>query len=181
MGKLYFYSDQVNETIDNQRLDKILLIGMDTKNIKIGYIPSTEDKEKIYFNTKLQYYRNYGIQNILFFDLYSEFRSSEIDELLKCDIIHLSAGDPIEFRNAIQKRNMKNILCDYFNRGGIIVGVSGGAVQLGKSTKLFQMFIGDTEEELETLNLVNFDFLPHYNRWNDEYKKKFIIMLKTIQ
>ena len=172
MGKLYFYSDQVNETIGNQRLDKILLEGMDTKNIKIGYIPSTEDKENIYFNIKLQYYRNYGIQNILFFDLYSELRSSEIDELLKCDIIHLSAGDSIEFGNAIQKRNMKNILCDYFNRGGIIVGVSGGAVQLGKSTKLFQMFIGDTEEELETLNLVNFDFLPHYNRWNDEYKKE---------
>ena len=31
------------------------------------------------------------------------------------------------------------------------------------------MFIGDTEEELEALQLVDFEFLPHYNRWHKEY------------
>lgn len=169
MGKLYFYSDQVDETIGNRKLDTILLNGMNPKNIKIGYIPSTEDREKMYFNAKVQYYRNYGIQNMMFFDLYSEFKLSQVDELLTCDIIHLSAGNPIEFRNAIQKRNMKKVLCNYYDQGGIIVGVSGGAVQLGKSIKLFQMFIGDIEEELEALQLVDFEFLPHYNRWNEDY------------
>lgn len=79
---------------------------MDSKSIKIGYIPSTEDREKTYFNTKVKYYRDYGIQNIMFFDLYDEFNSLKIDELLECDIIHLSAGDPIEFRNAIKHRNI---------------------------------------------------------------------------
>ena len=107
----------------------------------------------------------------LFFDIYSEFQYSNIDELLTCDIIHLSAGNPIEFRNAIEKRNMKKVLCDYYNQGRNIVGVSGEAVQLGKSIKLFQMFIGDKEEELEALQLVDFEFLPHYNRWNKEYIK----------
>ena len=33
------------------------------------------------------------------------------------------------------------------------------------------MFIGDSEEELEALQLVNFEFLPHYNRWNEDYKR----------
>ncbi|MBM7691484.1 dipeptidase E [Peribacillus deserti] len=179
MGKLFFYSDQVVESTGNRRLDNILLEGMNTKNIKISYIPSTEDREKTYFNTKAQYYRNYGIKDIMFFDLYSEFKSSKIDELLKCDIIHLSAGNPIEFRNAIKHRNMEKVLCDYFNQGGIIVGVSGGAVQLGKSTKLFQMFIGDSDEELEALQLVNFEFLPHYNRWNEDYKKDVHNYAKT--
>jgi len=42
----------------------------------------------------------------MFFDLYDEFNSLKIDELLECDIIHLSAGDPIEFRNAIKHRNI---------------------------------------------------------------------------
>ncbi|PLT30749.1 Type 1 glutamine amidotransferase-like domain-containing protein [Peribacillus deserti] len=67
-------------------------------------------------------------------------------ELLKCDIIHLSAGNPIEFRRAIKKREMEEALRTYFNQGGIIAGVSGGAVQLGKSAKLFQMFIGNSDE-----------------------------------
>lgn len=172
MGKLFFYSDQIELTKGNQRLDKILLSERGEKEIKIGYIPSTEDRDRIYFNTKVKYYHNYGIKDFLYFDLYSEFDSSKTNELLKCDIIHLSAGDPIKFRNAIHNRNMKKILCDYYNQGGIIVGVSGGAVQFGNSTKLFQLFIGDTKEELETLKLVNFDFLPHYNRWNEEYKKE---------
>ncbi|MGF2616370.1 hypothetical protein FZC84_01120 [Rossellomorea vietnamensis] len=179
MGKLFFFSDQIIESSGNQRLDNILLDGLDVTNAKIGYIPSTEDRERTYFNKKVQYYRDYGIQDIMFFDLYSDFDSSKIDELLNCDIIHLSAGNPIEFRNAIKHRNMDKVLYDYFNQGGTLAGVSGGAVQLGKSIKLFQMFIGNSEEELEGLQLVEFEFLPHYNRWNDEYKNDVHTYAKT--
>ncbi|WP_335870851.1 Type 1 glutamine amidotransferase-like domain-containing protein [Bacillus sp. 2205SS5-2] len=94
----------------------------------------------------------------MFFDLHSECKSSKVEELLKRDIIHLSAGNPIKFRNALKQRNMEKVLCDSSNQDGIIVGVSGGAVQLGKSTKLFQMFMGDSDEEVEALQLVNFNF-----------------------
>ncbi|WP_223701679.1 Type 1 glutamine amidotransferase-like domain-containing protein [Sutcliffiella deserti] len=179
MGKLFFYSDQVVESPGNRRLDNLLLASKELKFIKIGYIPSTEDKEKTHFNTKVKYYREYGITNIMFFDLYDEFNSLKIDELIQCDIIHLSAGDPIKFREAIKKRNMEMVLSNYFKQGGTIVGVSGGAVQLGKSTKLFQMFIGDSGSEKETLQLVDFEFLPHYNRWNEKYKTEVHNYAKT--
>lgn len=179
MGNLFFYSDQVIESPGNRRLDNKLFTSGEPEGIKIGYIPSTEDREKIHFNIKTQYYRDYGIQDIMFFDLYSEFNPSKIDELLNCDIIHLSAGNPIVFRNAIKNRNMEKLLRDFYHQGGTIVGVSGGAVQLGNSTKLFQMFIGDSDEELEALQLVDFDFLPHYNRWNDDYKRNIIEFAKS--
>lgn len=74
---------------------------------------------------------------------------------------------------------MEKILRDYFYQGGNIVGVSGGAVQLGKTTKLFQIFIGGSDEELEVLQLVNFEFSPHYNRWNDDYKRDVFDFAKT--
>lgn len=172
MGKLFFYSDQVVESPGNRRLDTILLDGLECENIKLGYIPSTEDREKTYFNIKAHYYRHYGIQDTMFFDLYNEFDPSRIDELLKCDIIHLAAGNPIEFRKAIKQRKMDEILCKYFKQGGTLVGVSGGAVQFGKSIKLFQMFIRDSNEELDGLQLVDFEFLPHYNRWDEGYKRE---------
>ncbi|WP_194840879.1 Type 1 glutamine amidotransferase-like domain-containing protein [Filobacillus milosensis] len=173
MGKLYFYSDQVIESPGNKRLDQLLLAGFEAKDIKIGYIPSTEDKDKEYFNTKVQYYKSYGIHNMMFFDLCSEFDSMRIKELMECDIIHLSAGNPIEFRHAIKNRQMDRVLRDYFNNGGTIVGVSGGAVQLGKTTNLFQLFTGKINDEAsDTLNFVDFEFLPHYNRWSDEFKQK---------
>lgn len=180
MGKLFFYSDQVKESPGNVRMDELLFAGIEPKNIKIGYIPSTEDKEKKYFHTKVQYYLEYGIQYFMFFDLYSEFDPLKIKELLSCDILYLSAGNPIEFREAIKKRKMDKVLRNYFEKGGIIVGVSGGAVQLGKSANLFQLFIGDSnEDELDTLNFVDFEFLPHYNRWNDEFKREVLSYSKT--
>lgn len=172
MGKLFFFSDQVKESPENQRMDKLLFDGIDPKNIKIGYIPSTEDKERNYFHTKVNYYREYGITDIRFFDLYEDFDSWKVEDLLSCEIIHLSAGNPIEFRAAIKKRRMENVLWQYFNQGGIIVGVSGGAVQLGKSANLFQLFIGGSNDgDLGTLSIVDFEFLPHYNRWNDDFKQ----------
>lgn len=173
MGKLFFYSDQVVESPGNRRLDDLLFAGLNTESIKVAYIPSTEDKDRKYFNIKAQYYRDYGIYNLMFFDIYSGFNPLKIEELLNADIIHLSAGNPIEFRKIIKKRKMEQVLRDYYNKGGTIVGVSGGAVQLGKSTKLFQIFIDDNDDtELDALNLVDFEFLPHYNRWNDDYKRK---------
>lgn len=171
MGKLFFYSDQIAETPGNERLDHLLLEGSNPETIKIAYIPSTEDREKTYFNLKAQYYGNYGVQDMMFFDVYGEFDSSKIDGLLECNIIHLSAGNPIELRKALKHRKMDEHLHKYFNHGGIFAGVSAGAVQFGKSTKLFQLFAGDSGEELEGLQFVDFEFLPHYNRWNEAYKK----------
>jgi dipeptidase E len=116
----------------------------------------------------------------MFFDLYNEFDPLKINELLKCDIIQLSAGNPIQFRNAIRNRNMEKVLWDYFKTGGTIVGVSGGAVQLGKSTKLFQLFSGTlSNENSDSLQFVDFEFLPHYNRWNDDFKQEVLKYSQT--
>ncbi|WP_216647466.1 Type 1 glutamine amidotransferase-like domain-containing protein [Bacillus sp. THAF10] len=153
---------------------------MTTETLKIGYIPSTEDKDKSYFQTKVQYYRKYGVKDIIFFDLYQEFHSEKIEELLSCDIIHLSAGNPIAFRQALRARQMEPVLKKYFEQGGTIVGVSGGAVQLGKSAHLFQLFSeGSVKVELNTLGLVDFEFLPHYNRWDDQFKEAVKTFSKT--
>lgn len=153
-------------------MDGFLFNGLDIKNTKIGYIPSTEDKEKVHFLKKTQYYQSYGIEDVMFFDLYDGFDSSKIKDLLQCDIIHLAAGNPIEFSKALERHNLIKVLRDYAEAGGTIVGVSGGAVQLGKSIKLFQLFTGENEEELDSLNLTEFEFLPHYNRWTSEYIRK---------
>ncbi|MCM3612169.1 Type 1 glutamine amidotransferase-like domain-containing protein [Planococcus sp. MERTA32b] len=172
MGKLFFYSDQITESPGNKRLDHLLLEGLDLEHAKIAYIPSTEDKEKVYYTLKAEYYRGYGIRNMMFFDIYSEFDSTRIDELLQCDIIHLSAGNPLELRKALRRRKMDEHLNAYFKQGGVLAGVSAGAVQFGKSTKLFQLYAGDSEETLDALRFVDFEFLPHYNRWNDGFKKQ---------
>ncbi|MCA0174113.1 Type 1 glutamine amidotransferase-like domain-containing protein [Bacillus sp. RAR_GA_16] len=172
IGKLFFYSDQVVESPGNQRLDALLFEGLEISTVQVGYIPSTEDKRKQYFQTKVQYYQDYGVTNFLYFDLYSEFNSLKIKDLLQCDMIHLSAGNPVDFGNAMTHRGMDKILVEYVQNGGIIVGVSGGGVLLGESVNLFQLFIDDDKQSSETLQFVDFEFLPHYNRWNEDFKQK---------
>ncbi|GGE56166.1 Type 1 glutamine amidotransferase-like domain-containing protein [Priestia taiwanensis] len=179
MGKMFFYSDQVVVSPRNRRLDVLLLDGREVEKVRVGYIPSTEDKEREYFKKKVQYYERYGIQDIFFFDLYSEFNPLKIEELLTCDIIHLSAGDPIICREALKERGMEEVLRRYVQQGGTVVGVSGGAVQFGKSANLYSLFIGEcNDEEFDTLHLVDFEFLPHYNRWNDDFKREVFLYAK---
>lgn len=179
-GRLFFYSDQVSDSPENRRLDALLFKGLDVGRISIGYIPSTDDKQRKFFTNKADYYRQYGVENMMFFDLYSEFNERNIEELLRCDIIHLSAGNPIQFRNSIMARNMDTVLSSYFYSGGTLVGVSGGAVQLGQTVRLFQLFTGNLDEALDcnsslnTLQLVDFEFLPHYNRWTDDFKQNVV-------
>jgi dipeptidase E len=60
----------------------------------------------------------------------------------------------------------------YFDQGGIFAGVSAGAVQFGKTTKLFQLYTGDSGEALDALRFVDFEFLPHYNRWDEAFKRQ---------
>jgi peptidase E len=76
---------------------------------------------------------------------------------------------------------MEKVLFDYFNNGGTIVGVSGGAVQLGRTTTLFQLFIGDKDENLDALQLVDFEFLPHTIVGMRIIKEMFLIMLKPLE
>ena len=175
MGNLYFYSDQ--SIIENQRLDFDLIKGFGGKRIRIGYIPSCGDKERKFYNNQKNYYSQYNIEDFLFFDIDDEYDEGLINELLSCDIIHISAGDPIYCLTNMNKRNFYSILKKYYNDGGTFVGVSGGAVQLGKNAGLFKAFQSNVDDailnlnNLSTLGLVNFEFLPHYNRWDDSFKK----------
>jgi dipeptidase E len=174
MGKLYFYSDQIID--GNKRLDLDLINSFGGKQIKLGYIPSCGDKERKYYCKQKDYYSQYNIKDFLFYDVDDEYDEALTNELLSCDIIHISGGDPIYCLTNMHKRNFYAVLRQYFNNNGTIVGVSGGAVQLGKNAGLFKVFqsnIDDaiyTLDNLKALGIADFEFLPHYNRWNDSFK-----------
>lgn len=177
-GRLFFYSDQIIESPGNRNLDALLLAGHNPAQTRIGFIPSTGDPDRRFFRNKTAYYGQYGVRHLMFFDLYDEFERGKVSELLSCDIIHLSAGDPLQFRRGLLARGLATVLRDYYHAGGTLVGVSGGAVQLGQSTRLFQLFTGslggalDPDSDLRTLQLVDFEFLPHFNRWTDAFKNE---------
>jgi dipeptidase E len=174
MKKIVLYSDQGSQ--NNERLNASLLSLVEQPNARIGYIPSCGDKERKYFQENCKYYQKLGFRDFFFFDLDDEFDPSKVDELLACHMIHLSAGDPLYFNKNIKRRNFGDKLRYFADQGGILVGVSGGSLQLTRTVALYKSFMEGLENvthgdylEYSGLNLVDFEFLPHYNRWNTDF------------
>jgi dipeptidase E len=182
MGTLFLYSDQVIE--GNRVIDQQLFLSFESGSPFIAYIPSNGDPDRLHYHHQLNYYQQYGLEKLLLMDITEELDERLLNEAGQCDAIHLSGGNPILFRESLLRSRVGSFLVDYYNRGGTLVGVSGGAVQFGISTALFKLFQHglshalENDMELGTLNLAAFDFLPHYNRWSDSFKKSVEVYTK---
>ena len=160
-GTIIFYSDQVIP--ENERLDRIILDICGKANPRIAFIPSASDDTRRYFRDKCGYYEKYGIKDFLYFDLNKEYDQSLTGELLSCDAIHLSGGDPFQFLGSIRKRKFGEVLKKYLGDGGILLGVSAGAIVLTPSINISHVFYRSRTDKHQAVGLVDFHFLPHWN------------------
>jgi dipeptidase E len=161
-GAIIFYSDQVIPA--NERLDRRFLEMVNKDKPKLAYIPSASDGTRKYYIEKCEYYKKYGIDDLLYFDLNKEYDPSLIDELLACDAIHLSGGDPFQFLGSIRKRKFGPRLKKYHEKGGILLGISAGAIVLTPSINISHVFYKSRTDQHQAAGLVNFHFLPHLNQ-----------------
>lgn len=161
-GSIYLYSDQ--EVPGNARIDALWLSVLKGREVRIGYVPSASDSTRRYFDSKREYYSQYGITDLLYFDLNKEYRPELLPELLSCQAIHLSGGDPFQFNDAIRKRNFAPVLRRYHESGGILIGVSAGGIVLTPGIEISSLFYRARTRDAEAAGLVPFHFLPHYNR-----------------
>ncbi len=161
-GAIFFYSDQVVPA--NRGIELRLLRHTGKPHPRIGYIPSASDATRKYFIDKAAYYRAYGIVDFLYFDLNKEYHPELLPELLACDIIHLSGGDPYQFNASIRKRHFAQHLREYLAQGGVIAGVSAGGIVLTPSIEISNTFYRSRVKEHAAAHLVDFHFLPHFNQ-----------------
>lgn len=160
--KLALYSDQIPPLTD---LIDARVVTWLPEGAKIGYIPSSPDHERFWFAGREEYYRRYGF-SLEFFGLEDEFDESRIDDLLACDAIHLTGGNTYQFLYWLQARGMIEPLRQYALDGGILIGVSAGAILMTPDITTSSL-CGDTPypglDDYAGLSLVNFAFVPHYN------------------
>lgn len=162
---IIFYSDQV--IAENERLDRRFLEMTGKSKPRLAYIPSASDSTRKYYKEKCEYYRRYGIEDILYFDLNKEYDPGLTGELLACDAIHLSGGDPFQFLGSIKKRNFGPVLKKYHQNGGILLGISAGAIVLTPSINISHVFYKSRTDKHQAVGLVDFHFLPHWNQRED--------------
>jgi len=166
MKKLVLYSsDQAVD--DNYTLDLELLKLIGKSAAKIAYIPAESEQDKKYFQEKAVHYAQYGINELLYFDLDQEFNTMKISELLVCDAIHLSGGNTGKFLNALRNRGFIDVLRYYVQCGGVLTGVSAGAIIMSDDIKICTVhpyeYELDEVSEFDSLGLTDFDFYPHYD------------------
>lgn len=163
--KLVFYSDQVipeNEAIDRRAMR---LIGKASPTI--GYMPSCTESSRRHFEEKVRYYGRYGVERIVYFDVDREYDPSRLGELMACDAIHLSGGDVRHFLGCLRATSMLDRLRGYVRDGGVLIGVSAGAILMTPDIRLNVRFHGWNAEPYggtSALGLVDFEFFPHLNR-----------------
>ncbi len=162
--KLAFYSDQ--DLPANEEMDARLLRLIGRPKPKIGYIPATSDPERIYFRRKADYYAAIGANLVVYIDPDQDASEAEWSTLLSCDAIHLSGGNTFSFLSWLQRRSVLPFLTRYVSEGGVLIGVSAGAILMTPSVSSASL-CGDEQDEQLTddagLGLVDFHFWPHFN------------------
>ena len=168
MKKLVFHSDQIQ---GHKEVDLAFMELLGKKGSRLAYIPSQSDLQRKYFNQKVEWYKQFEITDLLYFDVDKEYDERKIDELLACDAIFLSGGNTYYFLNSLKKREFFPILREYVRKGGILIGVSAGGIIMSKTINITTLHDENTIglKDYTALGLVDFEFFPHLDHNMKQY------------
>jgi len=138
--------------------------------LSLTYIPFMADGSAPYFQRAMRRYRAVGIER--FFILEPDHLPSreELQTLLQSDVIYLAGGNTYTFLHLLRKSKLISPLRKYALQGGVLAGLSAGALILTSSIGLAGVPSYDADEnelklqtpaELEGLGLLPFEFSPH--------------------
>lgn len=164
MSRLVFYCDQ--DIPENYKINQRLLQLLGKPHATIGFIPSGADPDGAFYGDRQTYYSALGIDLAVSLELNDNYQSERVSQLFACDGIHLSGGNTFHFLYWLRKRGLMQPLLDFVKRGGVLIGVSAGAImmtpEISSSTFCADVPLpGEEMDDLSALNLVDFAFFPH--------------------
>jgi len=161
--QLFLYSDQ--DSPANREMDLCLRDRLPTFDRRIAYLSSSPDNTRSFYNAKKTYYQQYDISLGEYFDENSFASAQARDQLARYPAIHLSGGSTYHFRQWLFDEGLDELLVKFADTGGILVGVSAGALLLTPdivTTQLCGESEPDSDSESSGLNVVNFHLWPHF-------------------
>ena len=176
--KLVLYSG--GDARANRALDDELFRMVGNKNPLMAYIPASSYLSEFEFQHFVDQYKRFRVKRFLHFPVDVPFDKILFKEVLKADIIHLGGGNTFHFLLWLRKTKMLEALRDYVFRGGILTGLSAGAIMMTPdiSTAGVPSFDRDENHDniknLDAMALLEFDFFPHYRnspRYDVEFRR----------
>jgi dipeptidase E len=182
--KLVFYSGGFAE--ENTKIDQELIKLLKKKNPVITFIPSSSFDAEVEFKEFVKHYSKYKINRFIFFPVDIPIQSIMETEVFKSDAIYLAGGNTFYFLNSLRKSKLLPKLKNFALNGGLLMGLSAGAIIMTKNIMMAGHPEFDRDENevniknLSALNLVNFHFFPHFknSKRYDEVLKKLTTDLK---
>jgi dipeptidase E len=161
--KVFLLSDthQLNELVKQK-----IAVEIANHGHRVAYISSEpQDKDRTWFHKSQNEYKEINSNiSLEYFDLSNAFSDGDLRGVLDFGTIHLSGGNTYSFLNALRERNFEEILERHLLGGGVIIGLSAGAMVLTPHIDMTSM-CGDVNsiklKDLKGLNIVDFCFLPH--------------------
>jgi len=136
------------------------------KEYTLSYIPSMTDKKLKHFETAKVELNEYGDFKYNYFDIDDFCDLKKIEKIFESDVIYLSGGNAYYFLNNLKKRYLITRLRRYIENGGCIIGLCAGAIMMSKDISAAKFGSKDIVglSNLSSLDLVDFDFMPHWNK-----------------
>ena len=176
--KLVFYSG--GDDKDNQSLDKAFIDLLGKKNPVVTFIPSSSYLSEEEFKVFVKHYSKFKISRFIHFPIDIPFDRILFQEVMRSDAIHMGGGNTFYFLNSLRKAKLVNELRNFARRGGVLTGLSAGAILMTENIDMAGYPDFDRDENiaglknLSSLNLVDFAFFPHFKnsaRYDVVFKK----------
>lgn len=164
--KLVLYSGGSEE--DNRFLNERALELTGVNSPKLTLIPSSSYDAEVDFKFFVQEFSELGVQRFLHFCVDIPFTQTVYKEVFQSDLIFLGGGNTFYFLKHLKKAGMFPLLKKFLERGGVLCGLSAGAIVLTPHvhTATFPHFDRDENpfgmKNLSAMRFVNFEFFPHY-------------------
>lgn len=166
--KLVLYSG--GQQRSNQLLHQELsdLVGQSKKRKSFTYIPYCHDYSQVYFNRAVKRYKRFGFKTFRYLNIDQPHLKKEVKEAFSSDVIYLAGGNTFYLLHHLRKSNLVQPLRQFAQKGGVIAGLSAGAILLTPSIFLagYPSYNRDENEvgliNEKALGLVPFEFYPHY-------------------
>ena len=133
---------------------------------RVAYVSSsTRTISRSFFNATRREYGDLDKRiHVDLFELTASYSDRQLRGVLEYGTIHLAGGNSYRFISLIRRRALDCVLKQHLAKGGLIVGVSAGAIVLSPSVNIARI-AGDEPESRGDgtgLGIVPFEFYPHF-------------------
>ncbi len=157
---LVLHSNQIVPQAD--KVEQAWLARLGRARPTLGYIPSTQDPGRRFFQAQVEYYARHGLKVAVYLEPDPAYNPAQLPELLACQAIHLSGGPTFHFLRWLRQHGLLDVLRRYVADGGTLIGVSAGAILMTPTIDTGEL-CGDVPlpGDRTALGLVDFAFVPH--------------------